>query len=260
MSDLIIIQPSITQVTVTEDVNEVVVSSVGVQGAKGDTGATGAAGATGATGSSGVIAVTAPITNSGTSTSANIGISLANIASKYAAPSYLSYRSGYYYEPNTGATITTTSPAKNRLILTPFFVSQNVTLDRIGMECTVAIASTVYRLGIYTSDSNGLPSTLLLDAGTVDTSSTGLKEITISQALSAGLYYLATANQGSTGNPSVRALNTISGNYAPIGAASMGTTQYEGVYFQASVGGALPSTPTVVSSNINPARVQVRVA
>ena len=40
----------------------------GIQGVKGDTGATGA------TGSSGVIAVTAPITNSGTSTSANIGI------------------------------------------------------------------------------------------------------------------------------------------------------------------------------------------
>ena len=52
----------------------------GVQGSQGPTGLTGATGAkgdtgaTGATGSSGVIAVTAPITNSGTSTSANIGI------------------------------------------------------------------------------------------------------------------------------------------------------------------------------------------
>jgi hypothetical protein len=46
----------------------------------GPEGATGAAGATGATGSSGVISVTAPITNSGTSTSANLGIDLANIA------------------------------------------------------------------------------------------------------------------------------------------------------------------------------------
>lgn len=47
----------------------------GIQGLQGTTGATGAAGATGAQGPSGVIAVTAPITNSGTSTSANIGIS-----------------------------------------------------------------------------------------------------------------------------------------------------------------------------------------
>jgi collagen type VII alpha len=40
----------------------------------GEIGSTGATGATGATGPSGVIAVTAPITNTGTSTSANIGI------------------------------------------------------------------------------------------------------------------------------------------------------------------------------------------
>jgi len=43
-------------------------------GATGPIGPTGATGATGATGSSGVIAVTSPITNSGTSTSATIGI------------------------------------------------------------------------------------------------------------------------------------------------------------------------------------------
>jgi hypothetical protein len=47
----------------------------------------GPAGATGATGPSGVIAVTAPITNSGTSTSANIGLDLTDIAPK-ASPTF----------------------------------------------------------------------------------------------------------------------------------------------------------------------------
>ena len=51
-----------------------VTGSAGATGAKGDTGA---AGATGAQGPSGIIAVAAPITNSGTSTSANIGINAA---------------------------------------------------------------------------------------------------------------------------------------------------------------------------------------
>lgn len=46
----------------------------GQVGVTGPTGPTGATGATGATGSSGVISVTAPITNSGTSTSAQLGI------------------------------------------------------------------------------------------------------------------------------------------------------------------------------------------
>jgi collagen type VII alpha len=45
----------------------------------GEIGSTGATGATGATGPSGVIAVTAPITNTGTSTSANIGINQAGL-------------------------------------------------------------------------------------------------------------------------------------------------------------------------------------
>jgi hypothetical protein len=58
------------------------VGNVGPQGPTGPTGpqgATGPTGATGATGSSGVIAVTSPITNSGTSTSATIGINQAGL-------------------------------------------------------------------------------------------------------------------------------------------------------------------------------------
>jgi hypothetical protein len=60
--------------------------STGLKGDKGDTGATGATGAkgdtgaTGAQGPSGVVSVTAPITNTGTSIAANIGINTANFA------------------------------------------------------------------------------------------------------------------------------------------------------------------------------------
>lgn len=40
MSDLIVIQPQVTELTVTEDVNQVIVSSVGVQGPAGAAGST----------------------------------------------------------------------------------------------------------------------------------------------------------------------------------------------------------------------------
>jgi hypothetical protein len=66
----------------------------GDKGDKGDTGATGATGAkgdtgnTGAQGPSGVVSVTAPITNSGTSSAANIGIDTANFALKNAANTF----------------------------------------------------------------------------------------------------------------------------------------------------------------------------
>ena len=84
MSDVVVsVVESVTSVTVSEQdvavaVTEspvtIVTGTSGPQGATGSTGATGATGATGPTGASGVVSVTAPITNTGTSTAANIGI------------------------------------------------------------------------------------------------------------------------------------------------------------------------------------------
>jgi hypothetical protein len=81
MSELVVsVGEPVTSVSVVEDVVSVsvvespVVVGVqvsGLQGVKGDTGATGA---TGSQGPSGVVSVTAPITNTGTSTSAVIGV------------------------------------------------------------------------------------------------------------------------------------------------------------------------------------------
>lgn len=67
------------EVNVTSSTATVSVSQTGPQGATGPAGATGATGATGPQGPSGVIAVTSPITNTGTSTSANIGINQAGL-------------------------------------------------------------------------------------------------------------------------------------------------------------------------------------
>jgi hypothetical protein len=64
------------------------IGSTGATGATGAQGAKGDTGDTGATGSSGVVSVTAPITNSGTSTAANIGIDTANFALLNAANTF----------------------------------------------------------------------------------------------------------------------------------------------------------------------------
>lgn len=65
-------------VTVTPVTQAVSVASTGPQGATGATGAKGDKGDTGATGASGVVTVNAPLTNSGTSGSANISVSAAS--------------------------------------------------------------------------------------------------------------------------------------------------------------------------------------
>lgn len=63
--------PEATKVTVLDDGTSVVVAAAGPQGEQGVQGIQGEVGATGA---SGVIAVTSPVTNSGTSTSAQLGL------------------------------------------------------------------------------------------------------------------------------------------------------------------------------------------
>jgi hypothetical protein len=75
-------------------------------------------------------------------------------------------------------------------------IPTTITVDRIAVDIQAAgWAGAVVRLGIYESD-NGFPGALILDAGTVDATSTGTKTITISQTLAAGYYYLAAVGQG----------------------------------------------------------------
>lgn len=111
-------------------------------------------------------------------------------------------RAGYYMRPpglnNGNQTLT-----QNELIAVPLMVPAAMTVDRIGCYVGTAAASSTVRLGIYAADgtSDG-PGTLILDAGTIDSSGTGVREITISQALSKGLVWLACVAQG--GAPAIQ--------------------------------------------------------
>lgn len=88
-----------------------------------------------------------------------------------------------------------------RIYYAPIFVPRDMTVDRIAVQVTTAVAGTLSRLGIYNHSATTFrPSTLLLNAGTIDTGTTGLKSITISQALTAGIYWVALLNrQANTG-------------------------------------------------------------
>jgi hypothetical protein len=281
MSDLIVIQPSVTQVTVTEDVNDVIVSSVGVQGAKGDTGATGA---TGATGSSGVIAVTAPITNSGTSTSANIGISAGSTSAAgalqltdsvsststttAATPNavktaydsslvkgvQLPYRSGAYYKtPNSQYTNMTAS--HQTLYFTPIFINTSNTFDRIAIiTAATFLGSATVRLGIF-QDNNGVPGNLVLDAGTVSPiAASTIYQITISQTLTTGFYWVAFCQQSTAPTTATYQGNTnsqIIPNLLINASSTVGANQLAG-FFQSSVSGAFSNAGTVTATTLCP--------
>ena len=105
-------------------------------------------------------------------------------------PPALKWRSGQYYSTphrSSGGG----SRTLNRTQFFPIYVPQPLTVDRIGISVVLEPPSPTdtARLGIY-NDTDGVPSTVVLDAGTVSVSGTpytlGQFEITISQALGVG--------------------------------------------------------------------------
>lgn len=144
------------------------------------------------------------------------------------------------------------------LHLQPYIVGAGETLDRIGLA-TVATGVGTARLGIYNSGSDGLPSTVLLDAGTVsNATSTGEKSITISQALSPGVYWLACliVTTGGTWRH-----HDTSPNHRLLGRATIEGSYNTDLRATGVATGSLPSpAPTLATSTSDSPRVAVRVA
>jgi len=103
-------------------------------------------------------------------------------------------KTGYYYS-QTGYDVfnsTTINTSAGVSYAVPFYLGASTTATRLMLQVSTAAASSTARLGIYSNASGGdYPGTLLLDAGAVATTTTGFKQITISQALSAGVYWLS---------------------------------------------------------------------
>lgn len=100
------------------------------------------------------------------------------------------YVSGNYYYGGVGTFGTNTfTAAANQLYAVPIDVAFSVTLAAICIEVTTLAAGNV-RMGVY-RNSGAYPSTLVVDAGTADTGTTGFKEIVTTQVLTPGKYWLA---------------------------------------------------------------------
>lgn len=167
--------------------------------------------------------------------------------------------SGRYVVVNAWQTAGTLVMTQNRMFYVPLWLDRALTLNRIGVGVTTAAAGSTLRLGAYTAV-NDAPDTLVADYGTVSAATTGDKEITISQALPAGLTWLAIVAQGGTptiymSTPFVGFPQTSLTNLAQYGSNQL-------YYNGDTVSGALPSTATLstgASANGTP-RIFVRAA
>ncbi len=127
-----------------------------------------------------------------------------------------------------------------RLYMTPITFGADLTLVELAIYVQAGAASSIARLGIYTSDSDGLPSTILVDGGTVSTAtSTAVASVTISQAVTAGeLYYSAITIDEMGGAVTVR-------GYAPCTSFCNASYQALAQFYEIGIDPAssLPSPP-----------------
>lgn len=190
--------------------------ATGAQGPKGDPGATGATGATGSQGPAGATGDPGPPGPSVSPLMLNAG--------------YVYWRSKYYYDQRIGTSGVDAAVAQavNLLILTPLIIPRTVPFDRIAIVVGTASGSagSTARLGLYSSDSDGLPTTALFDGGTVPTDATGLQQNTIAQTVPAGLYYTACWIGGTAFSPASiasTAQRASVGMFTPGAASNPGT-------------------------------------
>jgi hypothetical protein len=127
------------------------------------------------------------------------------------------------------------------LLFIPIAIRQPVTVDRMQILVDTAEAGVVARLGLY-ENNDGTVGSLIVDAGTVDCSTTGFKEVTINETLPSGIVWAAFVPNGSTGTLRIRgnfdqAIIKVSGGNAPNAASGAGCLQ------QTGVSGALPDPP-----------------
>jgi hypothetical protein len=167
-----------------------------------------------------------------------------------AAPAHPGIAANRYYTAPHKA-ITPVAMTANLLHAIPFFCPQRKTFTKIGFQVTTLTAGNA-RLGIYKSGSNGGPTTLILDAGAISTGTTGVKEITISQQLEPGLYFLAIVTDNTC---TINWHESDAGWFTMMYGATTATAVNELCMYVIQAYGALPSTygtPVLLASTFEP--------
>lgn len=115
------------------------------------------------------------------------------------------------YTPNSGTDFVTPpgifsgsghSPTLNTTYYCPLFIPFGGTYDQIMFDIATGAASSVVRAGIFDMSTRGIPQTLIVDAGTVSTATSGIKTVTIGSPptlVENRSYFIALTLQTATG-------------------------------------------------------------
>ena len=162
------------------------------------------------------------------------------------------FTAGLYYMP-IGVSQSNFFTTEDVTYYTPFTVLKTNTFDRIAITSGSGFTgSAVVRAGIYNNDSaTGKPSTVVLDAGTVSpTAASTVYQITISQSLSAGNYWIAVNMQTASVDPNFHGKIFTTANALGYTISTTGsTTVSAGGWQETGVTGAFATAGTLTSNN-----------
>jgi hypothetical protein len=149
---------------------------------------------------------------------------ISNFASPNAAPNIV----GQFYDNAFHATASTTRPmVTNQLDLVPYYTSQRLRIDQIGIAVSTASAGSLAAIVIYTSTPEGWPDEVVFEGSSVfnplDCGTTGYKTHTgVDFTFDAGrIYWLGVK---SSGTATLRAVNV--GSSCNLGVNGSGGTNY----------------------------------
>jgi hypothetical protein len=202
-----------------------------------------------------------------------ITVDASTVGQNWFTPGYVS---GNYYHCNSLQVTGTSSGLTNGTVrVTPWVVTASITVTRLFAEFTAAgDAASVFRIGIWNHDAaTGKPSTLVLDAGSISTGTgnagtvatggtPGVYEVTVSQVLSPGLYWVGGVVQGvTTTQPTMRTTNgNVITMFFPLGASLPAAGNTQQGWALNGVTGALGSLASAANSGASPARIGFKVS
>lgn len=115
----------------------------------------------------------------------------------------------YFYPVSPLSTGTSSGLGVGTLRVVPFVVPRALAISRVVAEVTSAgEAGSLFRIGIYSASGN-IPSSLVVDAGTIAGDSATVQEIAVSVTLAPGVYFVGGAVQNvATTQPTMRTCGT----------------------------------------------------
>lgn len=128
-------------------------------------------------------------------------------SAKSATPNFDLYMSGRYYEPQFTSVLnaSTYQGVANRIDLSPFFVTEDVSINEVALNTVIGVAATTARILIYDSTEAGWPDRKVVESAALSTAtSTTVSTHAVDFKFKAGeLYWLGVHCSGA---PTLRGL------------------------------------------------------